>query len=108
MFCSIVLIRRNATTVTGRNVLIGITGETLATTLDMNLHQKRIAVQLPPIWDTNLIFSVYGPMLGPQGVLGIWGECLFIFRELGSTGIYLQVFGEQAHSFGDLGSPAKK
>ena len=30
------------------------------------------------------------------------------FRELGSTGNYFQGFGEQVHSFGDLGSPAKK
>ena len=46
--------------------------------------------------------------LGPPGVLGIWGEWLFIFRELGSTGNYFQGFGEQVDSFGDLGSPAKK
>ena len=46
--------------------------------------------------------------LGPPGVLGIWGERLFIFRELGSTGNYFQGFGELVHSFGDLGSPAKK
>ena len=46
--------------------------------------------------------------MGSTGVLGIWGEWLFIFRELGSTGNYFQRFGEQAHSFGDLGSPAKK
>ena len=46
--------------------------------------------------------------LGPPGVLGIWGEWLFIFRELGSTGNYFQGFGEQVHSFGDLRSPAKK
>ena len=38
---------------------------------------------------------------GPPGVLGIWGEWLFIFRELGSTGNYFQGFAEQAHSFGD-------
>ena len=44
----------------------------------------------------------------PPGVWGIWGEWLFIFRELGSTGNYFQGFGEQAHSFEDLGSPAKK
>ena len=44
----------------------------------------------------------------PPGVLGIWGEWLFIFRELGSTGNYFQGFWEQAHSFVDLGSPAKK
>ena len=31
-----------------------------------------------------------------------------IFRELGSTGNYFQGFGEQVHSFGDLGSPANK
>ena len=32
----------------------------------------------------------------------------FIFWELWSTGDYFPGFGEQAHSFGDLGSPAKK
>ena len=37
----------------------------------------------------------------------IWEEWLFIFRELWSTGNYFQGFGEQAHSFGDLGSTAK-
>ena len=46
--------------------------------------------------------------MGPPGVLGIWGEWLFIFRDLGSTGNYFRGAGEQAHSFGDLGSPAKK
>ena len=50
-------------------------------------------------------------LLGPLGVLEIWGDWLFIFRELRSTGNYFQGFGEQAHSLGDLGdlwSPAKK
>ena len=52
--------------------------------------------------------STYVRYLGPPGVLGIWGKWLFNFREqLGSTGNYFQGFGEQAHSFGDLGSPAK-
>ena len=46
--------------------------------------------------------------LGPPGVLGIWGEWLFIFMDLGSTGNYFRGAGEQTHSFGDLGSPAKK
>ena len=32
----------------------------------------------------------------------------FIFRGLGSTGNYLRGAREQAHSFGDLVSPAKK
>ena len=45
---------------------------------------------------------------GPSGVLGIWREELFIFRELRSTGNYFQRFGEQTHSFEDEGSPAKK
>ena len=45
---------------------------------------------------------------GPPGVLGIWGEGLFIFRELGSTSNYFRGAGEQAHTFGDLGSTAKK
>ena len=45
---------------------------------------------------------------GPPGVLGIWGEWLFIFRDLGSTGNYFRGAGEQAYSFEDLGSPAKK
>ena len=44
---------------------------------------------------------------GPPGDLGIWGEWLFIFRELGSTANFCQGFWEQAHSFGDLGSPPK-
>ena len=46
--------------------------------------------------------------VGPPGVLGIWGEWLFIFRELGSNGNYFRGSREQAHIFGDLGSPAKK
>ena len=47
-------------------------------------------------------------LMGPPGVLGIWGEGLFIFRELGSTANYFRGAGEQAHTFGDLGSTAKK
>ena len=35
-------------------------------------------------------------------------NALFIFRELGSNGNYFIGAGEQAHSFGDIGSPAKK
>ena len=44
---------------------------------------------------------------GLPGVLGIWGEWLFIFKELGSTCNYFQGFGEQVQSFGNLGSPVK-
>ena len=42
------------------------------------------------------------------GVLGNWGDGLFIFMELGSTGNYFRGAGEQAHSFEDLESPVKK
>ena len=45
---------------------------------------------------------------GPPGVLGIWGEGLFIFREPGSIANYFRGAGEHAHTFGDLGSTAKK
>ena len=45
---------------------------------------------------------------GPTGVLGIWEEGLFVFRELGSTGNYFRGAEEQAHNFGDLGSPGQK
>ena len=44
----------------------------------------------------------------PPGVLGIWGERLFIFRELGSTGNYFRGAMEQANNFGDIGSHAIK
>ena len=56
------------------------------------------------LYCTMLLLNYYSVFLG----LGIWGEWLFIFRELGSTGNYFQGFGEQAHSYGDLWSPAKK
>ena len=46
---------------------------------------------------------MYGPYNdGPPGILGIWGEWLFIFRELRSTGNYFRGAREQAHNFGDL------
>ena len=45
---------------------------------------------------------------GPPGVLGIWGEGQFTFRELGSIADYFRGAVEQAHTFGDLGSNAKK
>ena len=47
-------------------------------------------------------------LLGHTEVLRIWGERLFHFRELGSLGNYFRAAGEQAHSFGDLGSPVHK
>ena len=40
--------------------------------------------------------------------MGIWGEWLLIFRELGNTGKYFRGAKELAHNFGDLGSLAKK
>ena len=46
--------------------------------------------------------------MGPPGVLRIWREGLFIFRELGSTGNYFHAFGEQVHSFLGFRDPCKK
>ena len=46
--------------------------------------------------------------MGPPGIWGIWGEWLFISRELGSTGNYFREAKEQARSFGNLKSPTKK
>ena len=37
---------------------------------------------------------------GATGVLDIWGEWLFIFRELRSTGNYFREPWEQAHGLG--------
>ena len=45
---------------------------------------------------------------GAPGVLGIWGEGLFIFRELVSTANYFRGAGEQAHTFVDLLPKSKK
>ena len=55
------------------------------------------------------INKLFRPII-KNGALGIWeirGEWLFIFRDLRSTGNNFREAGEQAHSFGDLGSHAK-
>ena len=44
----------------------------------------------------------------PPRILEIWGEWLFIFRELGSTGNNFRGAREQAHNFWDIGSLAKR
>ena len=49
-----------------------------------------------------------GPQLAPPGVLGIWGEWLFIFRELGSTGNYFRGAREHAHIFWGYREPCQK
>ena len=46
--------------------------------------------------------------MGPPRGFGDLGRMAIIFRDLGSTGYYFRGAGEQAHSFGDLWSPAKK
>ena len=72
----------------------------------MSCFKKNIVYKIPPGGAKH--FVAHGLLTGPPGVMGISGEWLFIFRELGSTGNYFQGIGEQVHSFGDLGSPAKK
>ena len=54
------------------------------------------------------VMSFRRHIIGPPWVLGIWGEWLFIFRELGSTGNYSRDLGSMLIVFGDLESPAKK
>ena len=39
-------------------------------------------------------------IFGPLGVFVIWGECLFIFRELGSTGNFLGIWGASSYFWG--------
>ena len=63
------------------------------------------------VWDSiqpHLAKYFHETSQGPPGVLGILGEWLFIFRELGSTDNYFRGAREQAHNFGDIGSLAKK
>ena len=43
----------------------------------------------------------YALQEGAPEVLGIWGEWLFIFRDLESAGNYFQGFEEQAYGFVD-------
>ena len=57
---------------------------------------------------SNIFHLLFCTLNEPQGLMGIWGEGLFIFRELGSTSNYFQGFGEQAHILWYLGCPAKK
>ena len=78
--------------------------ETLTKTYPKHFLKSALVVFI----SSALVFKCSICILLPPGVLGIWGEWLFIFRDLGSTGYYFRGAGEQAHSFGDLGSPAKK
>ena len=56
-----------------------------------------------------LFCSIFVYLWGPQG---FWGSgekgYLFLGLQLGSTANYFRGAGEQAHTFGDLGSTAKK
>ena len=42
---------------------------------------------------------LYIAILRPSRGFGSWGERLFIFKELGSTGKYFRGAGRQAHTF---------
>ena len=52
-------------------------------------------------------FQGHIKIMGHLGVFGSWGEVLFIFRELGSTGNYISGAGEQAHSLAIKGALPK-
>ena len=70
-------------------------------------YLRNVTSALNMILGTCVLTSIDN-LLGPPGVLGILGEGLFIFRELGSTAYYFRGAGEQAHTFWDLGSTTKK
>ena len=57
----------------------------------------------------SMVYKVFAfvLILGPRGFGGL-GRSLFLFRELGGTGIYFQGFGEQVHSLGGFREPCKK
>ena len=50
---------------------------------------------------------MYSGILWPPGFLDMWRRAIY-FQELGSTANYFRGPGEQAHTFGDLGSTAKE
>ena len=50
---------------------------------------------------------IIAPTPGPPWVLGIWGEWLFIFRELGSTGNYFSDLGSKLIVLGIKGALQK-
>ena len=74
------------------------------TVKERSIYRSRVCINSKEL-ENVMSFRRY--IIGPMG-FGDLGEWLFIFRELGSTGNYFQGFGQQAHSFGDLGSPVKK
>ena len=64
--------------------------------------------ELSPMYKWHQVFKcTFEPPRGGGGEVS-WGEGLFIFRELWSTGNYFMGAGEQGHNFGDLGSTAEK
>ena len=75
--------------------------------MDNKIHTSATILLLPLCKKNRMIYDIF-QLWGPPGVLRIWGEGLFFFRELGSTAYYFRGAGEQAHTFGDLGSTAKK
>ena len=67
--------------------------------------ENRVSKQNSLRWDAVFCGVTSG---GPQGFKGSGEKGFFIFRELGSTANYFRGAGEQAHTFGDLVSTAKK
>ena len=53
-------------------------------------------------------FDKFKHINGPPGVWGIWGEWIFIFRELGSTCNYFRGAREHAHNLGGFREPCQK
>ena len=86
-------------------VMLAFYNTDLKTVKERSIYRSRVCINSK---EHENVMSFRRHIIGPPWVLGIWGEWLFIFRELGSTGNHFQGFWEQAHSFGDFGSPANK
>ena len=72
------------------------------TVINVSIEQTGIYYELQiNLHKVNYITCLAWALVGRPGVLGIWGEWVFIFRELGSTGNYFRGTGEQAHSLRD-------
>ena len=75
------------------------------TVKERSIYRSRVCIYSK---ENENVMSFRRHIMGPHGFWGSKENGFFLFRELGSTGNYFQGFWEQAHYFGDLGSPAKK
>ena len=77
--------------------------------LDIMRRSALLAVKKIICTVYNFVFLFNSTTVGVSpGVLGIWGEGLFIFRELRSTGNYFRGARKQPHNFRESYTKVKK